>query len=320
MRRLLATAAAALLTGLSLWWLLTDDVTARIGPAIATADPLRLGLAFLTFPVVQWLRAWRFHLLLRGDPGRPELPLLGISFRLVFFNFVLPFKLGELSFPVMARTTLGVDYAHSLGVLACARLLDLVVVGALITACAALLVDLPAALQALLIAVLALLLIFPPLAFGHGHLLLRLTTSRPRVHDLLERLLFGFSSLRSPPLRALVMGQTFLIWLAHALLGWLAASAVIRIGIGEAIFAAASSNLAFAIPATAIAGLGPPQAAWVAALDLTGLPFEAAVVSALTGYAVILTAVLAFGLGTFLVPAWLGFSPSRRSPGGSESV
>ena len=61
----------------------------------------------------------------------PGWPLVRIAFQLNFLNFALPFRLGELGYPVMMRRAYGQPLAARLGVLLLARLFDLFTVGAI---------------------------------------------------------------------------------------------------------------------------------------------------------------------------------------------
>jgi hypothetical protein len=57
----------------------------------------------------------------------------------------------------------------------------------------------------------------------------------------------------------------------------------------------AAGNLAFALPVNGIAGVGPPQAAWVAATTRGGVPWNDAVISALALHAVVLANAVILG-------------------------
>jgi hypothetical protein len=58
---------------------------------------------------------------------------------------------------------------------------------------------------------------------------------------------------------------------------------------------AAAGNVAFALPINGIAGIGPPQAAWVAATTYAGVPWTDAVLSALALHTVVLTNAIVLG-------------------------
>jgi glycosyltransferase 2 family protein len=286
-RRLASTALAAAVSGAVLWWLLAGVDRTALLAALGDASPWRLGLALLLMPLIQWLRAWRFGVVLTGRPDLPSRALIRVAVRLVVYNFLLPFKLGELSFPLMMRRAFDIEYTRSAGILVVVRGLDLSTVAALLCLAAGAL---------LLVAPLALISAAAPLR--------RAAARAPRLEPVALRLLWGATMLRAPVARAHAFALTLAIWLAHATLGWLAASAVIR-GISPVAttLATAASNLAFALPVPVIAGLGPPQAAWAAALRLAGLPWPATVATALVSQAVILCGILALGLASVLASA-----------------
>ncbi len=203
----------------------------------------------------------------------------------------------------MMRRAFGTEYTRSAGVLLVARGLDAGTAGALLCLAAGALLPegahgwsdraLVAAGGVLLVAPLVLISALAPLG--------RAAARAPRLEPIARRLLWGATMVRAPAPRALAFVLTLAIWLAHAALGWLAASAVIG-GISPiaTTLATAASNLAFALPVPAIAGLGPPQAAWAAALGLAGLPWQATVATALVNHAVILCGLLALGLASLL--------------------
>jgi hypothetical protein len=263
-------------------------------------------------PLIQWLRAWRFAIALTGRPGPPSTAMVWVAVRLVVYNFLLPFRLGELSFPLMMRRAFGVEYTRSAGILILVRCLDFSTVGALLCLTAAALLP-EAALgwsARALLAAGVLLLAAPLLLISAVTPLGRAAARSPRLAPVAVRLLWGATMLRAPAARALALVLTLAIWLAHATLGWLAASAVIG-GISPVAttLATAAGNLAFALPVPVIAGLGPSQAAWAVALGLAGLPRPAAVATALASQAVILCGILALGLASVLA------APAAPRPG-----
>jgi hypothetical protein len=311
-RRLISTALAAAVSGAVLWALLAGVNRAALLAVLAEASPWRLGLACLLLPLIQWLRAWRFELALTGRPRLPSAAMVWVAVRLVVYNFLLPFKLGELSFPLMMRRAFAVEYMRSAGILILVRCLDLSTLGALLCLAASALLPEGAlgwSARALLAAGL-LLLAAPLVLISAVAPLVRAAARSPRLEPVALRLLWGATMLHAPAARALALILTLASWLAHAALGWLAASAVIGdISPVATTLATAASNLAFALPVPVIAGLGPPQAAWVAALALAGLPRPATVATALVTQAVILFGILALGLASVLA------GPAAPRPG-----
>jgi hypothetical protein len=94
---------------------------------------------------------------------------------------------------------------------------------------------------------------------------------------------------------------TVVIWLTHSLICYLALTAIAGdLTVVAAAFAGAASNLAFALPVTGVAGLGPPQAAWTAALHLTGVTWEISIESALVVYVCLFVGVILTAAATLL--------------------
>lgn len=312
MQRLLSSALALVISAAVLWWLLTDEVIAALARSLPGARLWQLVLAVLLMPVIQAVRAWRFALLAAG--GLPFWTMYGIAAKLVLFNFLLPFKLGELSFPVMMKQALGMGYARSTGLLILVRGMDLCAVSAILALCAAILLP-PASLgwsRSVLVlgGAAALLLLFG--ALDAVTLVRRLATRLPALARWSRA-----EGWLAPPdgHRFLVVVATLVIWLGHAVIGYLAATAIVAgLDVLPVMLAAAANNLAFALPVPAVAGLGPPQAAWAMALHLTDVPWDIGAATALVCHAVLLIGVVVVGSLAFAMPTRL--SPA---PGGSAS-
>ena len=71
-----------------------------------------------------------------GTLALPDWPLVRIAFQLNFLNFTLPFRLGELGYPMMMRRAYGHPIVGSIAVLLLARIFDLFSVGAIFLALA----------------------------------------------------------------------------------------------------------------------------------------------------------------------------------------
>ena len=295
--RALSLALAALLTAAALWYLIEPGTLPQLRLALANADWWMLALAMALSAAVQWLRAWRFSIMTSGGLAFPDAGFVRIAFQLNFFNFVLPFRLGELSYPVLMRRAYGQPLLDAAGVLLLARLFDLCTVGAMLlgtaawlglagTGTAALLLALAAAALALVQTVLV------PAANAAGPLLWRL----PLVGRFAGPLAASSAALRTRPARLAAIGLSFAVWLTFGVLAVLTANAVVDgISPAVALLGASAGNLAFALPINGIAGLGPSQAAWAAALSQAGVPWADAVISALALYAVVLASALLFG-------------------------
>ena len=114
--------------------------------------------------------------------------------------------------------------------------------------------------------------------------------------------------------RVLVAVATLSIWLSHAMIGYLAATTIaVGLDVLPVMLAVAANNLAFGLPVPAVAGLGPPQAAWAMALHLTDVPWDVAAATALVCQTVLLIGVV---LGSFTIAVRPRSSPA---PEGSAS-
>jgi len=303
-RRLLKQAGvpvlAFLVSAAMLVWLVTNPI---FGAVVDLLHPRHLGpllLALGLFPMLQWLRAWRFSLLLRRSAELPSWPDFKLAAQLSFLNLVLPFKLGDLSFPLLAQRTVGADLLGGTVVIVWCRLTDLCVVVAVLLLCAAYLLA-PGGHPWFWLASSAggLICLVLPLALAPAMALLR---AAPAVRRRLGALPDHAAALHR--CRRLHLALTVAIWVTHCLIGYLAATAIAsHLTLIAASFAGAASSLAFALPVTGVAGLGPPQAAWAAALRLTGVTWEISIASGLLVYGCLLLGVILTAapslLGTF---------------------
>ncbi|NJO23434.1 MAG: hypothetical protein HC868_11470 [Sphingomonadales bacterium] len=130
---------ALAVTAACLWFLLTPDILKALGRVAGEARPLPILVAFALVALVQWLRAWRFSVMTAGTVALPDMGLVRIALQLNFLNFVLPFRLGELSYPVLMRRRYGHGLLRSAGVLLLARLFDLATVVSILLGAAAVL-------------------------------------------------------------------------------------------------------------------------------------------------------------------------------------
>lgn len=113
--------ATALVAGL---FSLTDRET--LTALLRTVDPVWLVLSFAAFCFGTANRAQRFEVLTRPHSEKTIAPYLRVTAIHQLLLMVLPFRMGELSYPVLMRTHLGRAIPHGVGDLMLARLLDLV--------------------------------------------------------------------------------------------------------------------------------------------------------------------------------------------------
>ena len=250
--------------------------------------------------VVQWLRAWRFAVMGSGALALPRATLVAIACQVNLFNFLLPFRLGEVSFPVLMRLRLGQPLAVSSGVLVLARLFDLATVGAILLGTAAILRVGGETLTIPLVAASALLAVTPFALIEIGRLP---PPSRlpARLADLAEQATLVLRHLRARRAGFAAVALSFAVWAVFGGLAYLAANAVARaVGLVPAMFGAAATNIAFALPINGLAGLGPTQVAWVAAVSRTGISWNEAFTTALAVHAAALCGAVLFGGAGFL--------------------
>lgn len=206
----------------------------------------------LFYLLSQILRAIRWGLLLDLPPAREILPLLQVSsIHIALSNFV-PLKVGELSFPMLAKARWGVGLGRGLGAMILARALDgLVLLSALAWAVAGLEVGMG---LFLLLLALPLILKGPILGLARAVLPsrllraieegLRLTRRRALLSALLSLLSWGFK----------VMGPALL------------ASKLLDVDLRASIRASVGAEAAFLLPAAGWMGFGNYEIGWTAFL------------------------------------------------------
>jgi hypothetical protein len=309
MNRFLSVVLAIAVTAACLWFLLTPDALQSLRRIGTDAKPLPIVAAFLACTLVQWLRAWRYSMMTSVHLGLPEATMVRIACQANFLNLALPFRLGELGFPVLMQRRYGIGFLHATGVLLLARLFDLAAVGCILLASAWALGIVPGALN-LLVAAGALVLAVAPFGVALAGQALRPHLVRlPYIGRLAEPLSAALDALGDARMRMAVVAVGFAIWLALAWMAILVAYAVVdAVPAMAAVLGGAASSVAFALPINGIAGIGPTQAAWVAATVQAGVPWDDAVISALALHAVVLVNAVALG-GLAMLP-W---------PGGAEA-
>jgi hypothetical protein len=311
MRRSLSVVLAVAVTALCLWFLITPDVLQSLRRIGTDARPLPIVAAFGLCTLVQWLRAWRYSMMTAANLDLPPIAMVRIACQANFLNFVLPFRLGELGYPVLMQRRYGIRFLHATGVLLLARLFDLAAVGCIFLASASSLGLMPGVLNLLAVAGSIALAVAP---FGvalagqalRPHLV-RLPYVGTAIAEPLSAALDALGDLR---VRVAVVAVGFAIWLALAWMAVLIAQAVVgTVPAMAAVLGGAASSLAFALPINGIAGIGPTQAAWVMATVQAGVPWDDAVVSALALHAVVLLNAIVLG-GLAMLP-WPGDAAAK---------
>jgi uncharacterized membrane protein YbhN (UPF0104 family) len=316
-QRITSTLLAVLVSAIVLWWLLKGDISQELIQAFAKASIAPLFLGGLLALLIQILRGWRFAILASSNLAPPSWTMIGIASKLVLFNFLLPFKLGELSFPLLMRRAYGTPIGEGAGILILCRLLDLGVVAAVILSTAAWLLEPlvlgwnPTLIGLFGVTALIASVVLPDCLPRLRHL----TTRWPAISRVVGELGSGASRMRPIRQRLPVIALTVAIWISHAVIAWLVVGAIdAGFDFVATAMASASSNLAFALPITGIAGLGPPQAAWATMLHLAGHDWTPAIASALLCHGLLLVTLSAFGLLFWIAETLFASSGGTDSP------
>ncbi|MGI9491233.1 MAG: lysylphosphatidylglycerol synthase transmembrane domain-containing protein [Geminicoccaceae bacterium] len=301
------------ISGLVLWWLLQDGAGQALVHAVRNANLWYLAIAAALAVLIQVIRAWRFAILTSGQSSPPSSTMIGIATRLILLNFVLPFKLGELGFPLMMKRAFNTPFAQSAGILILSRSLDFGVVAAILLFTAAYLLapKITGWSNEILALIGLVILILPVLVIDWLPWFRKLTTRWPRVDHLVEQLSFGALMIRPLARRLFVFALTCSIWLTHALIAFMTASSIeAEITFLPLAMASAASNIAFALPVSGVAGLGPPQAAWASMLALSGVDWTPAITTALLCHGLLLVTISTWGALSF----WrLAMKPKKQA-------
>lgn len=313
-RRLVRSALAIAVSGGLLAWLLSR---LELGPALdrlASADPSAVASAGLFSFLVLLLRAHRFSVLTRAAGLEITTPAVAIQ---VFLNRITPFRLGEISLPLLLRRHAGADLASSLVVLVFVRLLDLAIVVWAIGLSLALgptganLPMLGAASFLLVVLVSTFRLWLGGLLRAARALWTRAARGRWSGADrALDKLLAATSQAKRLAGRdyakvalaslGIFAGQT-------ALFGAILLAYGIRLPLFSLARGAAVAQAGSAVPVAAVGTIGTHEASWVAGFVWVGVPVEEAIVTGIAGQ--LLT--LAFA-ACFALPAWIWLQ--RRRP------
>ena len=299
--------AAVLVTALSVYLILTPTMLRSLRATLPAIHPLRVALVLTLTPVINLVRGARFSLALGTRAPGASWRMFRISAMLVFLNYMLPFKTGELSFPVLVRKNFDIGYATSLGVLVYSRVMDLLSVLALGGLVLTVTPHMPLASLdrlALPVAFVATLgLVTAPFAVNKVHGVGQSAVRNIRVAALMNRLSEGCRSVATPRKHAEYLGLTLGIWALQAAcadLTMLAMGAQARPLHG--VLASTAASVTFALPVSGVAGIGPMQAAWALALTVLGWTWEAAIANALLAHAIMVTSSALLSLASVLFP------------------
>jgi hypothetical protein len=283
-------AAALLITaGLSaaiLWWVPIGEVAA----ALAAMSPAWLGPMALVYAVSYPCRAARFRNL---GAAVPIGPMTGVVAVHQFMNRVMPFRTGELAFPVLARRLTGASMLHGVSLVLLTRLLDLGMLALLFLG--ALLCSEPArerigpwGFWGVLLLAAATFAGFPAFPWVGGRvaraLARRLRARRPAWADRVESEGRMLDDLRGTALRGFLAatGWTALIWLATFALFWMSLRSVgLSLHPADVVLGSSVAVIAAVLPIGGLGSFGTLEAGWAAGFALLGVAAGPALASGL---------------------------------------
>jgi uncharacterized protein (TIRG00374 family) len=277
---------------------------------VANAQPAWISVACLVFGLNYILRTLRFSLMLRV-PGSGFLSLFGATALYGMYNYLLPAKSGEATFPVLARRHAGQTIAVGSASLVMARLYDflslslylpLILIGFWDT--------LPDQIRLPIVLFCALFYVSAAIVFG---------LLSPRVYDRLpkfaKRVLYrarhtpgvtaffdALISIHSERKQRQLFVLTLLIWLCvytnfYAIVRALGYDA----SFFQLIVVSAILLPLTLIPVQGVANLGSHELAWVTAFTLYGYSQDDTLAIAVGSHAILLALVLALGLVGYLL-------------------
>lgn len=291
-------------------------------PALArfrSVDPRWLGLAALFSLAVLALRALRFATLTRT--AKLEITTAAVATQ-VFLNRVTPFRLGELSLPLLLKRHGAESFSGSLVSLVFVRILDL---GIVVWAIALSLAVAPdrSNLPSLAGASLLLLLLLGTFRRWLGALIRLLRSGTRRLGGRLAPLDRAMSKLAEAsaeagrlegPAYAKVALTSLGIFLGQAaLFGSILMAYGIPLPLPLLARGAAVALAGAALPVAAVGTIGTQEASWVAGFAWVGVPLEASIVSGIA--AQILTLIFS---ALWALPAWLFLSRRASHASGGE--
>jgi len=295
-RKLVYLAVSILITALSLHLLISERTVEILLDALNLSGVGLFVGALLMVPVIQLARTWRFGILIGGGRWPATRALYRISTLTTFLGYLLPFRFGEFSFPLMAHHRLGLGLAHCTGIFLYTRMMDLLFL--LVIGAGVILLFFADGWPAHWLAVgvvLFLLLLCGLLFLPHLSQPLEWLLSRSRgerwqkPRAVTQRMLAAVRVARNPGHNAAILLSTTLIWVLLSLLYyWAARIALPELTYFQALLGATAASLSFALPINGVAGIGPMQAAWAYALASTGVAWDVGIASALICHSVLL--------------------------------
>lgn len=300
----------------------------RIDVADATrrfseADPRWIGASAILSLAVLLLRGLRFAAL--APKAGPSLTIPSVAIQ-VFLNRVTPFRLGEVSLPLLLRRHAGEDAASALVGVFFVRLLDLALVVFAVAASLALrAADSGSSPLPWIVATLALTLVLGTFRRWLGtiarllHLLMRrLSGGRSNLPERLARRLVEATAdgrrLDTGGYAVVAITSIGIFAAQTALFGCILAAFGIGLPVASVVRGAAIAQAGAAAP-FAIGSFGTQEASWVAGFTWVGVSLDRAIVTGLAAQLFTLAFAAAYALPAWL---WLQRRPLHEAPGMEE--
>lgn len=283
--RTLRRIAAVLLTAATLAAVLAFADLPVVWSSLRGMDPAWAALGFFLFLASNGVLALRLSLVIPTQRGG-FLRILDLAIVHGVLAAVLPARLGDVSYPLLARRFLDTGVPAGVSQIVIIRLYDSLAAILLLLAAltelplsAAHLHALVAGSSVLLIALLAILLLLPAGLKLSARLLHR-SSGHPivaRTSGFMQEIATAFHGL-SAPRHAGLLALTVARWLiASAVTGCALKSVGVAVTPAGAVFVTTSVNLAISLSVQTIAGFGVADAAFGVALCALGFPIDLAI-------------------------------------------
>jgi len=205
-----------------------------------------------------------------------------------FATYMLPMRAGELSLPLILKTTAGIELKEGAKILYRARLLDVLILGFwLIVAAILPFSQLPITYKVCM-AVLGLLMVSSPMVLGKlsGRYLVNFKRISGMAKAVAESSAFDKTEI--------MLSVT--IWIASAAMLWSIAAAMhLSLSLDELLFLVAIQLVMQLFPIQGFANSGNHESGWIGAMMIIGYPADISLQFALASHAIVLVFVLFLG-------------------------
>ena len=327
-RRLAVLGASVVMTLVLVPYLLNQSDPALIARTLSGMSPEWALAALMLFGLNYVLRSVRFTILL----GLPLIATFWSMLRVVCLhnalNYMLPARLGELSFIYLARRERAVSISAGTVSLMAARFFDLIAMGMWLTLAALLLPRQGSVsirelrLTGLAsVAVVALAWWLAPTLLGgmeRGMACLPLGQLVVRISAFVGQVRRGLLMLGSWRVYSLVMLTSLTMWLGvFSIYYCLLRAFDLNVGLAEVIIGSSLFSLSNVLPVHGLLGFGTTEALWTVSFALVGMDTGSSVVTGFATHIVILVYVLGLGglalLASGLRTVWLAMQTCGQS-------